>query len=100
MLLSKNYVFIESNSIKAIGRKIKTGSHAHNSGMSLSKTTSVATILQTKLVIKHAPVRPKLIITADFTDFGSRQTSKGRLIISITRFMIGSVMRKCFWLES
>ena len=92
------YVFIESNSIKAIGRKIKTGSHAHNSGITLSKTTSVASILQIKVVIKHAVVTAKLIITADFIDLGSRQTKIGRLTISITRLIIGSVMRKCFWL--
>ena len=92
------YVFIESNSIKAIGRKIKTGSHAQNSGIILSKTASVANILQIKVVVKHAPTIAKLIIMADFIDFGSRQTKIGRHTISITKLMIGSVMRKCFWL--
>jgi hypothetical protein len=40
----------------------------------------------------------KLIIIADFMDFGSRQTKIGRHTISITRLIIGSVRRKCFWL--
>ena len=92
------YVFIESSSIKAIGRKIATGIHAQNSGRTLSKMTSVASILQINVVIKQAVVRPKLIIIADFTDFGSRQTRIGRHTMSIARFIIGSVMRKCFWL--
>jgi len=85
-------VFIESNSIKAIGRKIKTGSQAHNSGITLSKTASVANILQTKVVTKQAVVVAKLITTANFIDFGSRQTKIGKLTISITRLIIGSVM--------
>ena len=81
-----------------MGAKIKTGSQAQNSGITLSKMTSVASILQTKTVTKHADVVAKLIIMADFIDFGSRQTKIGRLIISITRLIIGSVIRKCFWL--
>jgi len=96
--ISKGQVFIESNSIKAIGAKIKTGSQAHNSGITLSKTASTANILQTKVMTKHAAVVPKLIIMADFIDFGSRQTKIGRHTISITRLMRGSVIRKCFWL--
>ena len=77
---------------------MNTGSHAHNSGIILSKTTSVANILQIKVVAKHAPTIAKLSITADFIDFGSRQTKIGRHTISITKLIIGSVMRKCFWL--
>ena len=42
------------------------------------------------------PVTAKLIVTADFIDFGSRQTRSGRLIMSMIRLMSGSVMRKCF----
>ena len=85
--------------MKAVGRKIAAGSHAHNSGMTLSpKTTSVASILHAKVVIKQAIVKPKLIVIADFIDFGSRQTRIGRHTMSIARFIIGSVMRKCFWL--
>jgi len=82
-----------------MGAKIKTGSQAQNSGMTLPmKTVSVANILHRKIVIKQAVVAPKLIIMADFIDFGSRQTRMGRLIISITRLMMGSVIRKCYWL--
>ena len=95
----RGQVFIESSTIKDAGTKIKTGSHAQNSGMTLSKTIcSVASILHTKVVTKHNDVTAKLIMTADFMDLGSRQTRIGRLIISITRLIIGSVMRKCFWL--
>ncbi len=82
--------------MKAMGRKITTGSHAHNSGITWSKKTSVASILQAKVVIKQAVVTPKLIITADFIDFGSRQTRIGRHTISIDILIIGSVIRKCF----
>ena len=82
--------------MKAMGRKITTGSHAHNSGITLSKITSVASILQTKVAIKQAVVTPKLITIADFIDFGSRQTKIGRHTISMARLIIGSVMRKCF----
>ena len=98
--LRTNYVFIESHSIKERGRKTKTGSHAQNSGITLLKTTSLARILHIKVVTKHIPTIAKLIITADFIDFGSRQTRSGRHTISIKRFIIGSVMRKCFWLKS
>ena len=82
--------------MKAIGRKITTGSHAHNSGITWSKKTSVASILQTKVVIKQAVVTPKLITIADFIDFGSRHTRIGRHTISMARLIIDSVIRKCF----
>ena len=96
--LSPVYVFIESSSIKAIGRKIKTGSQDQNSGIIWPNTTSVAISLQAKFTTKQAAVIRKLIKIADFIVLGSRQTNIGRLIISITRLMIGSVIRKCFWL--
>jgi len=37
--------------MKAIGAKMKTGSQAHSSGIILSKTTSAANILHTKVVM-------------------------------------------------
>ena len=93
-----NQVFIESISIKAIGAKIKTGSHAQSSGTILPKTSSVASILQTKPTTREAAVMAKLIAMADFIDLGSRQTRTGRQTRSITRFIMGSVILKCFWL--
>ena len=82
-----------------MGRKIKTGSHAQNSGMTLLKMIcSVARILHVKVITKHKDVIAKLIIIADFIVFGSRQTNIGKVINNITRLIIGSVMRKCFWL--
>jgi hypothetical protein len=43
-------------------------------------------------------VRPKLMVIADFMVLGSRHINRGREIISITRLINGSVIRKCFWL--
>ena len=79
-----------------MGAKIKTGSHAHNSGATLPKTSSVASTLQTKLTMREAAVIAKLIAIADFIDFGSLQTRTGRHTRSITRFIRGSVILKCF----
>ena len=93
-----NQVFIESISRKAIGAKIKTGIHAQSSGTIMPKTSSVASILQTKLMMSEAAVMAKLIAMADFIDLGSRQTRTGRQTRSITRFIMGSVILKCFWL--
>ena len=76
----------------ATGRKIKTGSQTQNSGIILSKKTSVANSLQIKVTIKHVAVAAKLIIMADFIVLGSRQIRIGRLIRSITRLISGSVI--------
>src|SRR4030042_2413001 len=93
-------VFIDSMSTMAIGPKMKIGSQAQNSGIILSKKASVANILQIKVVRKQPVVVAKLIIMPSFIDFGSRQTKIGRPTKSITRLIIGSVMRKLFWLKS
>jgi len=84
--------------MKAMGAKIKTGSHAQSSGTTIPKTSSVANSLQTKTMMREAAVIAKLIATADFIDLGSRQTRTGRHTRSITRFIMGSVILKCFWL--
>jgi hypothetical protein len=44
----------------AIGRNTKTGSHAHNSGVTVPmKTGSVERSLQTNVAAKHAVVKTK-----------------------------------------
>ena len=76
---------------------MNSGNQAQNSGVRRpQRTGSVDSSLQTKVVRLHPAVRPRLIITADFMALGSRQTSTGRLTISMTRLMMGSVILKCF----
>ena len=97
-LYGEDYVFIESSCMMARGRKIITGSQAQNSGMNRPKTLSAAVSLQMKFTARQAPVIVKLSRMADFMVFGSRQTRTGRDIMSIIILMMGSVIRKYFWL--
>lgn len=86
--------------MNAMGAKMNTGSQAQNCGLVIPRMVSVASSLQVKFVTRQAAVTAKLTRTADFIALGSRQTRTGRHTISITRFMRGSVTRKCFWLAS
>ena len=88
-----------SSSIKAMGKKMNTGSQAQNSGMSrLKNSSSVDSILHPKVKSRQALVIEKLTSTADFMDRGSRQINTGKLTMSVMKLIMGSVIRKFFWL--